>query len=128
MTVISFICLLIIGGFLSGDAALYWTLWLLLPVVGYIYSKIYDWSTTNPNWDYSLDNKTNRENGWKMLPEKKKIQIVEHYKRERIDLINDSLLNDNVSEWRKKELSNELDNIDNLYSIKTPPREWRYSA
>lgn len=128
MTIITFICLLIIGGLLSGDAVLCWSLYLSLFVIGYIYMKVYDYVNTNPKWDYSLDNKTNRENGWKMLSEKKRIQIVNRYKQERIDLINSSLNNENVSERRKKELSTELDNIENLYNLDTPPREWIYSA
>lgn len=127
MTIITFICFLIIAGFFSGDALTYWLIWLSLPVLCLLCSKIIDYLTTNKKWDNNKDNKENREIGWKGFPEKKRIQIVERYKKERIDFINESLRN-NISEWRRNELLNELDNIDSLYNLDTPPREWKYSA
>ena len=127
MTIITFICFLIIGGFLSGDALTYWCLWLSLLVIGFLYSKIYDIASTNHKWDNSKDNKTNREIGWRALSEKRRLQLVERYKQERTDFINESL-HIGISEWRRNELLNELENIDSLYNLDTPPREWKYSA
>ena len=127
MTVITFICILIIAGFFSGNVGLYLGIWASLPIACLLCSEIIDYLSTNKKWDYNKDNKENRKIGWSGLPEKKRIQIVERYKKERIDFINESLRN-NIKEWRRNELLNELENIDSLYNLDTPPREWRYSS
>lgn len=144
MTIITFICILIIAGFLSGDAATYWMLWVALfggfIILSFIHDAIFPLGKT-PNgfigreerresFVRSLKEKCDngdidakRKLAWLNLSADERWVISETYKSLKRDRLNKTLQSCNDSS-KCYELQEEINNLDWTYNHSRPPIEW----